>query len=269
MKRRIGLGAVIAALLATAIGCSYPDFVFNGAGGAGGQGATAGSTGDHGASSADGSSSSSSSHTSSTSHAGSTSHSSSGGPACTLDHLVISEIRTRGPGGAADEFVELYNPTPSDVTLDPSWSVQNRGSGALTYGIRWSGSGETIPAHGHFLIAGSGYFQDPPPDAMLAAALSSDSASMVLAQDLTTTIDAVCFFFDSGSLFVINNGFYTCEGMPVDNPHDDATGTNTDKSLERRPGGGLGNCADTDDNASDFAIRSPATPENTLSPPVP
>ena len=27
------------------------------------------------------------------------------------DHIVISEIATRGPNGAKDEFAELYNPT--------------------------------------------------------------------------------------------------------------------------------------------------------------
>jgi hypothetical protein len=264
MKGRIGLGAVIAAHLTAAGACSYPDFVFDGAGGTGGQATTASSTGAEGPSSASSASSSSSTSTSSSS----TSSSSTGGPPCTLDHLVISEIRSRGPGGAADEFVELYNPTSAPITLDPSFSLQNRGSGALTYATRWTGAGETIPAHGHFLIAGSGYTQSPAPDAKLAGALTSDSASVLLAQGFTT-IDAVCFFFDSTSLFIINNGFYTCEGMPVDNPHDDATGTDTDKSLERRPGGGLGNCTDTDDSASDFAIRSPAKPENAKGAPVP
>jgi hypothetical protein len=244
MERRIGIGAVIAAHLA-AFGCSYPDFVFDGAGG---QGTAASST------------------TSSSSAA-----SSAGGSPCTLDHLVISEIRSRGLGGAADEFVELYNPTAAPVTLDSSWTLQSRGSGAFTYATRFTGGGQIVPAHGHFLIAGPGYTQSPAPDIQLAAALTSDAGSVILVQDLVTTIDAVCFFYDSGSLAIITNILdpYVCEGMPVDNPHDDSTGTNTDKSLERQPGGGLGNCTDTDDNASDFAIRSPATPENAQGKPVP
>ena len=33
-------------------------------------------------------------------------------------HLVISQIQIEGDGGANDEFVEIYNPTDSCVSLD-------------------------------------------------------------------------------------------------------------------------------------------------------
>jgi hypothetical protein len=32
--------------------------------------------------------------------------------------IVISEFRTRGPNGAADEFIELYNPTSGSFSID-------------------------------------------------------------------------------------------------------------------------------------------------------
>jgi len=32
-------------------------------------------------------------------------------------HVVISEVCVRGAGGAFDEFVELYNPTDSEIHL--------------------------------------------------------------------------------------------------------------------------------------------------------
>jgi hypothetical protein len=32
-------------------------------------------------------------------------------PACPVDHLLISEIRSRGIHGGNDEFIEIYNPT--------------------------------------------------------------------------------------------------------------------------------------------------------------
>jgi hypothetical protein len=45
--------------------------------------------------------------------------------------VVISEFRTRGPGGADDEFVEIYNATGNSVTLT-NWSLRrSAGCGAV------------------------------------------------------------------------------------------------------------------------------------------
>ena len=37
--------------------------------------------------------------------------------------IVISEFRTRGPSGASDEFVEIYNPTSSQVNIG-GWKLR-------------------------------------------------------------------------------------------------------------------------------------------------
>jgi hypothetical protein len=42
-----------------------------------------------------------------------------------------------------------------------------------------------------------------------------------------------------------------------------------DASIERKPGGNLGNCIDTDDNSVDFAAIAPSLPQNLASPAVP
>jgi hypothetical protein len=76
--------------------------------------------------------------------------------------LIISELRTRGPAGDGDEFVELYNNTNSPLTVnDPSggYGVFQMGAGctdtpALVGTIP---NGTTIPARGHFLLVGSAY----------------------------------------------------------------------------------------------------------------
>jgi hypothetical protein len=65
---------------------------------------------------------------------------------------------------------------------------------------------------------------------------------------------------------------YTCMGTPISNlPHNDGTSaaSNSDVSLERKPGGAGGNCTDTGDNASDFTSQMPATPMNSQSAPTP
>jgi len=69
--------------------------------------------------------------------------------------LVISEFRLRGPSGANDEFIEIYNDSGSDHTV-----AAISGSG---YGVAASDgvtrctipNGTVIPARGHYLCANS------------------------------------------------------------------------------------------------------------------
>jgi hypothetical protein len=235
-------------LAIAAAGCTYPAFDFS-AGGAGGGSATA-SSGTRAASS-------------------SSSASSASGGTCTIDHLLISEVRSRGAGGAEDEFIELYNPTSAGVKLDATWALQARSTSATGYDVRWKGDGSTIPPRGHYLIAGKGYVQKPSPDGMLSTGIT-DAGSLVLLQG-TTNVDAVCYAYDLVTTGILVQGVvpYTCNGTPAANPHDDTSGTDADASIERRPGGQFGNCTDTKDNAYDFVAQMPATPGDLASPPEP
>jgi uncharacterized repeat protein (TIGR01451 family) len=66
--------------------------------------------------------------------------------------LLISEFRLRGPGGADDEFIELYNSTETPIavsTTDGSsgWAVA-ASDGVIRFVIP---NGTVIPARGHFL----------------------------------------------------------------------------------------------------------------------
>jgi hypothetical protein len=187
---------------------------------------------------------------------------------CTTTHLLISEIRSRGLGGAADEFVELYNPTGVPVVLDNTWKLEARSNAATTYTTRWTGTGATVPAHGHFLIAGTAYTQMPAADDALSTGIT-DASSVRLSQS-SAIVDAVCYAYDAASAQPFTtDATYTCEGPPLNNPHNNSTSTDTDASLERKPGGTAGNCTDTDVNASDFIVTTPANPQDTSSPPAP
>jgi hypothetical protein len=78
--------------------------------------------------------------------------------------FIISELRTSGPGGANDDFVELYNNTDSPLTVAAS-------DASAGYGIYAGGadcnaapvliatipSGTVIPARGHYLAVGMAY----------------------------------------------------------------------------------------------------------------
>src|SRR4051794_18953249 len=69
--------------------------------------------------------------------------------------LTISEFRLRGPGGVADEFVEVYNDSDEPHVVAPS-SGTGYGLAASDGVTRCSvPTGATIPARGHFLCANS------------------------------------------------------------------------------------------------------------------
>lgn len=166
--------------------------------------------------------------------------------------------------------MELYNPTNAAVVLDSTWKLEGRSHTAGSYNTRWTGAGTSIPAHGHFLIAYTGYAQLPAPDGMLTSGIT-DATSLKLTQS-GVAVDAVCYAFDATTQGAYAASGYACEGTPADNlPHNNASNatSNVDVSIERKPGGAAGNCTDTGDNAADFITQTPATPQSTTSPPTP
>jgi hypothetical protein len=190
--------------------------------------------------------------------------------------LLISEVRSRGPGGAADEFIELYNPSSVAITTNATWRLVTRDApgsancGSNTNRALWVGSGETIPSHGHLLIGGSGYSGSTTGDTEMTD-FFSDGASVFLEHEADVVVDAVCFYFNQASQdnLTLCSTEYHCEGAPIMNPHDNTTGTNSDASLERKPGAAGGNATDTGVSSADFASISPSSPQNLASPATP
>ncbi|MCA1591219.1 MAG: proprotein convertase P-domain-containing protein, partial [Acidobacteria bacterium] len=78
--------------------------------------------------------------------------------------VIISELRTSGPGGLGDDFVEMYNNTNSPLTV--AASDASAGFGLFKMGtdcntapvlIATIPNGTVIPARGHFLVVGGQY----------------------------------------------------------------------------------------------------------------
>jgi len=191
--------------------------------------------------------------------------------------VLISEVRTRGSGGAHDEFVELYNPAEAPVTLTSSWTLRTRSAiGACETNadkVLFTGAGEVIAAHGHLLLGGSAYAGTPAADAPLAAAGVPDAGSLVVAED-GAVVDALCFAYDAATAASLASCSvaFTCEGAPASNlPHDNtqSAASESDASLEREPGGPLGSARDTGVSLADFRAAAPSRPESAASPPVP
>ncbi len=180
-----------------------------------------------------------------------------GGPGA--DHPVISEVQTRGVSDHDDEFIELHDPTGEPVSL-AGWSLQYRAATGSTW-LVFALPAETIPAHGYYLVARPEYTGDVPADAVQDRFLMGASGGLVFLVEGTAPL-ASCD--DPAIVDKVGWGTANCpEGTaaPAHGPGE---------SIERAPGAddpACGNGTDTDDNGADFAIRSPAEPQNRSSGP--
>jgi hypothetical protein len=187
--------------------------------------------------------------------------------------LLISEARTRGAGGSLDELVELYNPGQVAVVVDSTWTLSVRSAvGACatnSASVKFTGAGQTVPPHGHLLIVGTGYAQLPTGDVVLMNGGVADAGSLALYHGATLS-DALCYAYDASTQNNLTGCAvpYVCAGAPASNaPHDNTQSVTStvDVSLQRKPGGALGNQVDTGNNSADFAPSKPARPQNLAS----
>jgi len=193
-------------------------------------------------------------------------------PSNLADHVVISEIMVKGDS-ADDEFIELYNPTSSNVNLS-SWSIQYRGGGAATYYRKNFEANDIIPAHGFLLIGNTAYNGSVSVDMIHNTfSLSSDGGTVFLVNNQTTLTDAT----DNGPTVVDKVAYGTGTSLrPEGSAYSTAPAQN--QSIERKAystsdtasmTSGLdtnkGNAYDSEDNASDFVLRTTSQPQNTSS----
>jgi hypothetical protein len=90
-------------------------------------------------------------------------------------------------------------------------------------------------------------------------------------------LDSVCYYYFSPNdnpITTLNTCTppYPCVGTPVNNmPHDGSgsPSSTVDMSIERKPGGSMGNGQNTGNNASDWQTSIPANPQDLASVPTP
>ncbi len=192
-----------------------------------------------------------------------------------VGYVVISEISARGVTAQNDEFIELYNPTGADITLN-GWKVQYKSAESTT---SYSGSadipdGTVIKAHGYLLLGHStGYTGPVAKDVSYNFDMSASATGgghVRIGPNLDPkTLD------DPNTVDKVGYGKANQPEGSAAPAHPAAGG-----SLERkaRPNsttesmavGGAdaeaGNGHDTDDNGSDFVIRAERQPQNSQSP---
>jgi len=174
-------------------------------------------------------------------------------PAASLK-IVISQLATRGPAGASDEFVELYNPNSQAVDLT-GWRLQSRSANGSAW-INRSGSdglpsGTEIKAHDYFLLAAKDYSRELIPDYHHEGnwGMADEGGHWRIVDNLGVELDRIGY-----------NQAIDPEGQAIQ--ADLAQGYSlqrkaliTSTAADLIEGGGhftLGNGFDTDNNANDF-----------------
>ena len=172
--------------------------------------------------------------------------------------LVISEVYGAGGNGGAvldADFVELYNPTGSAVSLTGDY-VHYRSASGSSGGTPYALTG-SVPAGGHYLIqmsaAGANGAALPTPDAVATPAFSLAAAGgqvylLSSATPITTNGD------QAGATGVVDMvgalGSSSFETAPT------SAAASTTSSLNRSATG-----TDSDDNTADFSTAAPTPAE--------
>ncbi len=182
----------------------------------------------------------------------------------TAGPFLISELRTSGPAGAGDDFVELYNNTNSPLTVSASdasagYGVYKMGAdcAATPVLIGTIPNGTVIPARGHYLMVGSAY------------SLANYGGTGAAAGDLTMTVDIESdrnvAVFSTANILNISSanrldavGYGANTGNVCDLLREGSTlppvlGTTTEHSFFRlMTSASSGNPQDTNNNLADF-----------------
>jgi hypothetical protein len=185
----------------------------------------------------------------------------------TAGQLVISEFRVRGPNGANDEFIEIYNNSGADHTVDAF-----SGTGyalAASNGVARCviPNGTVIPNRGHYLCvnsvgyslatypAGNGttatgdatYTTDIPDNAGIALFNTSVTADFTLANRL----DAVGSVAEANTLYKEGTGYPTLTPFSIDYAlyRDDCGKSGSITTFGPCP---ISTPKDTNNNAADF-----------------
>ena len=174
------------------------------------------------------------------------------GPVTQPGTVLISEFRFNGPGGTADEFIELYNNSDSPVNLSGWTIVAPAGTGG---GGVLSGLTGILGARGHYLVAPSDYTVSGYPAGLGSTAVPDmaytggaflDDGGARLVDSNGAVIDAVGFSSANGTDFREGAGLSPATGI--------APGASDQFSFVRKMTTGLPQ--DTNDNAADFVLIS-------------
>lgn len=167
--------------------------------------------------------------------------------------VVISEFRTNGPNGGNDEFIEIFNPTQSDINIS-GWKIRRSPATGSTLYDQVVFPNPTIIQKGQYLLivnnATGGYSGSVPGDFVYNTGFADGGGIAITLPD-NTVIDQVG----------MSNTTVYGEGTRLS-----ALTGNQNRSYLRNPNGTDGVCHDNNNNQTDFVLLNPSDPQNSTSP---
>lgn len=204
--------------------------------------------------------------------------------------VLISELTAAGPGGADDEFVEIYNPSTQSVSL-AGWVLHYRSATGASWNVTTIlPAGASVPAGGYYLVTsltGSGGYTGTVTADYVARAVTAPMAPKTLSY--AAAGGHVRLVLPGASTSIANNdpavsdlvGWGTAmfaDGMAAT---AGAWASNGTGSIERKANmastsmsmtttdATAGNGHDTNDNLNNFVTRAVREMQNTASAPEP
>jgi hypothetical protein len=190
--------------------------------------------------------------------------------------IVISELATEGPGGASDEFVELFNGSDQPVNVG-GWFLHYGAAMLNTWQTKLTlPTGAVIPARGFYLItsAAGAYTGPVPGDAAHASALGFAAAGghvrLMLPGAAPSTPVGHALESDRVGYGTANTPEGTAAPAPSSGGSIERKANASSTAASMAAGGtdaAAGNNHDSQDNGADFVVRTVREPQNRVSMP--
>ncbi|WP_163867124.1 lamin tail domain-containing protein [Myxococcus eversor] len=188
------------------------------------------------------------------------------------NHVVISEVAPQGPSNASDEFIELFNPTATAVDLS-GWKVQYKSATGTIYQSVSLPAGATIQPRGFYLVVHQLYSGSVSGDASWGTVFSMQASAngggnvRIGPPALNTglndpnTVDALGY----GTGNAPEGTAFPTIPAAAGSYERKASISSTAATMQGGSDATAGNGYDSQDNASDFILRTTRQPQNSSS----
>lgn len=170
------------------------------------------------------------------------------------NHIIISEIQV---GAGDNDFVELYNPTDSNVSLS-GWRLSKKVNSETSLVASMSG---TIASKGYFLISNKDGSASPSADLTYASSIADNNTILLYSDAGTSLIDKVGM--GTALDFESTQSATPANGKSIERKANSASNANS--MMITGTDEFMGNAEDTDNNGVDFVLREIPEPQNSQS----
>jgi hypothetical protein len=165
------------------------------------------------------------------------------GGACNESALIINEVQVAGAAGAADEFVEIHNPTSCDLRLE-GFTLRYSSSTGNTPLALWTGTANDAIAPGAYVVVGGTGYAGELIGRFDGGGLAALGGGIGLFNSGGKVLDSVAYgAINAGHPLVRPAGGKAAPAPP------------TGQSIARTP-----DAKDTETNETDFVIATTPTP---------